>query len=189
MAVIPNLTGGSYVPTGRGASQGYTGNPYITPTTPWFNQSPPQYAGGNPWFNEQIGRNVPSPYENNPQAYWNTRNQITGLGMGGYNPNGMGNWNPWANYGSSAMGGFQGGLGRPGLGYGTNPNQPSPDKWLPGMNPYASATTPSTWQGMPNTAFDNRRAMDHIGGFSGTNPWAGQTTNYIRRPSGGRVPR
>lgn len=181
MAVIPNQTSGPYVTTGRGASSQYTGNPYITPTNPWFFQNPPQYAGGNPNFNEAgggqtstttVNYNDPSMrWQGNPQVYQDFRNAVTGLT--GFNPNGMGNWNPWANYGSSAMGGFQGGLGRPGLGYGTDPNMPT------------------QWQGMPNTPFysDNRRNMDHISTFAGVNPWAGQTTNYIRRPSGGRVPR
>ena len=112
-------------------------------------------GGGGDYDDRNPGGRYPSA-----QDYWNMRNQATSLSS--YNPNGMGNWNPWANYGSSAMGGFQGGLGRPGLGYGTNPN------------------APTYWQGLGRGASN---------AFTGTNPWAGQTTNYIRRPSGGRVPR
>lgn len=154
MAVITNLTSGPYTPTGRGAAYQYTGNPWYQQTAPWV-QPPPQYAGGTPTWNEAGAGWRASPYENNPQAYWNLRNQVSGLG-GGYNPNGMGMWNPWANYGSSAMGGFQGGLGRPGLGYGTNPNMPTQWQGLWGSNPWAS-------YGMASPGSQNKRPMDHIG--------------------------
>ena len=167
---------------------------------PWqYGYQPPNYAGGGGtwsesrrnWMPQGNGRgdaDAGNPYvppdagtgrgtagtDTNPYqpqtggtAPWWGRNpqlywdrRTAATGLGG----GMTGYNPWANYTNSALAGMQGG--------------------------YGNALNNAYLFNNPNLGYSTWQGLNYGANATGTNPWAGNTTNYIRRPSqGGRVPR